>query len=138
MTITIADNILDSAPSGCTLFTMWSCYESRTETVYNTPASCDVYRVTTDNMSEMLDSLYLGQGNNLKGEKIDYDMTSMSVGDVIEVHHQTEINENEYWACAGVGFIKITGTIFAAWKSCSSHDRNWLIRDIVRIKQGEV
>ena len=119
-----------------TNFTLWSCNESRNETVENTPATCTVEMETKPRIGTMLHDLYLMQGNDYKSEKIDDNMTSMSVGDVIQVHREDE--SDEFWACAGVGFIKITGNIFVAWKACDARDRNWLIRDIIRIKQGEV
>ena len=120
-----------------TLFTLWSCNESRNETIRNKPANCMVEMETKSNMGTMLNDLYLKQGNDYKGGKIDDNMTSMSVGDVIQVI-RPNANDDEYYAVASVGFIQITGNIFIAWKACDARDRNWLIRDIIRIKQGQV
>ena len=89
----------------------------------------------------LLEDVFAMQGNNPRGEKIQDDQPTMSVGDLISFDKQYMDDdlvdahvETLYFLVAPVGFIPIKGMTLLAWQALGVYDRPFFARELSRIK----
>lgn len=109
------------------------------EDYMDNPPSFELILSACDKVNDCLNIMYMLQGNNVDGTKINPHMCSASVGDVIEFDHPDSWGNNErnFWGVAPWGFVKMQFHNMQQWSKTESRERPWLVRDLHRLSEEQ-